>query len=81
MAKLRWERSKGVLCKADSSFTPGSILAKWADMGDYSKADYPSGPANFMELLDEAMKLPKNQPGEHIDFKGKVVLVTGGGGG
>src|SRR6201996_7979784 len=34
IAKLRWERSKGVLCKADSSFPPGSILSKWADMGD-----------------------------------------------
>jgi multifunctional beta-oxidation protein len=81
MAKLRWERSKGVLCKADSTFTPGSILAKWKDMEDYSKPEHPSGPANFMELLDQALKIPSNPPSEHIDFKGKVVLVTGGGAG
>jgi multifunctional beta-oxidation protein len=81
MAKLRWERSKGVLCKADSSFTPGSIIEKWADIEDFSNPDHPSGPANFMELLDQAMKLPKNSPGEHLDFTGKVVLVTGGGAG
>jgi multifunctional beta-oxidation protein len=81
MAKLRWERSKGVLCKADASFTPGSIIEKWADMEDYSNPEYPSGPANMMELLEEAMKLPKNPPGEHLDFNGKVVLVTGGGAG
>jgi multifunctional beta-oxidation protein len=81
MAKLRWERSKGVLCKADDSFTPGSILEKWKDMEDYSQPEHPSGPANFMELLDEAMKLPKNPSGEYIDLKGKVALVTGGGAG
>lgn len=81
IAKLRWERSKGALCKADSSFTPGSILAKWNDINDFSKPQYASGPANFMELLEEAMKLPSNPPGKDLDFKGKVVLVTGGGAG
>ncbi len=81
VAKLRWERSSGALCKADSSFTPGSILAKWADVNDFSKPEYPSGPANFLELLEKANRLPRNQPGESIDFKGKVVLVTGGGAG
>ena len=29
MAKFRWERAKGALLKADSSYTPGAILAKW----------------------------------------------------
>jgi multifunctional beta-oxidation protein len=81
MAKLRWQRSKGALCKADASFTPGSIIAKWNDMEDFSDPEYPSGPANFIELLEEAMKLPKNPPGEHVDFKGRVALVTGGGAG
>jgi len=81
VAKLRWERSKGALCKADSSFTPGSILAKWADVNDFSQPEYPSGPANFMELLERANQVPRNPAGEPISFKGKVVLVTGGGAG
>lgn len=81
MAKLRWERSKGALLKADSSFTPGSVLAKWADVNDFSKPEYPSGPANFMELLTESMEMKSNPTGENIDLKGKVVLVTGGGAG
>ncbi|QDS69809.1 bifunctional hydroxyacyl-CoA dehydrogenase/enoyl-CoA hydratase fox2 [Venturia effusa] len=81
MAKLRWERSKGALLKADSTFTPGSILAKWADVNDFSKPEYPSGPANFMELLTESMEMKSNPTGETLNFKGKVVLVTGGGAG
>jgi multifunctional beta-oxidation protein len=81
MAKLRWERAKGALCKADNSFTPGSILKKWSDLNDFSQPSYPSGPANFMELLEESMKMSGNPSAEQVDFKGKVALVTGAGGG
>jgi multifunctional beta-oxidation protein len=81
IAKLRWERSKGALCKADASYTPGSIVEKWKDVTDFSKPDHPSGPANMLELLEEAKKLPKNAPGPNINLYGKVVLVTGGGAG
>ncbi|KAF2395755.1 NAD(P)-binding protein [Trichodelitschia bisporula] len=81
IAKLRWERAKGALLKADDSFTPTSILQKWSDVNDFSKPEYPSGPANFMELLEGSIKLPRNAPSEPLDFKGKVVLVTGAGGG
>jgi multifunctional beta-oxidation protein len=81
MAKLRWERSKGALLKADSSFTPESILKKWDDLNDFSKPEYPSGPANFMELLETSMQMSSNPVGEPLNFKGKVALVTGAGGG
>jgi multifunctional beta-oxidation protein len=81
MAKFRWQRAKGALLKADDSFTPTSILQKWGDVNDFSQPSYPSGPANFMELLEGAMKLPRNPQSEPLDFKGKVVLVTGGGAG
>jgi multifunctional beta-oxidation protein len=81
VAKIRWERSKGALYRADSSLTPGAVLNKWHEVNDFSQPEYPTGPANFMELLEEAQKLPPNKPGEKLDFKGKVVLITGAGAG
>jgi multifunctional beta-oxidation protein len=81
MAKLRWERAKGALLKTDWTLTPGAILKKWDNVNDFSKPSYPQGAANFMELLEEAQKLRGNEAGEPIDFKGKVVLVTGAGAG
>jgi len=81
MAKLRWERSKGALLKADESFTPTSLLTKWSDVEDFSEPQYPTGPNNFLELLEQAQALPPNPPAEPLDFKGKVALVTGGGAG
>ena len=81
IAKFRWERAKGGLLKADQSLTPGAILKKWNDIEDFSQPSYPTGPANFMDLLEEAQKLDSNPPGEKIDFTGKVVLITGAGGG
>ncbi|KAH9222109.1 multifunctional beta-oxidation protein-like protein [Leptodontidium sp. 2 PMI_412] len=82
IAKLRWERSSGLLLKADDSYTPGAILKKWDQVGDFSKgAEYPTGVADFMGLLEKSMKMSPNDKGETLDFKGKVALVTGGGAG
>jgi len=80
-AKLRWERAKGALMRPDETYTPGAIIKRWNDVNDFSKPDYPQGPANFMELTEAALKLPANPPAEKLDFSGKVVLVTGGGAG
>jgi len=81
VGKLRWERAKGALLKTDSSLTPGAVLKKWSFVQDFSQPSYPQGPANFMELLQEAQKLGPNDPGEELSFKGKVALITGGGAG
>ncbi|KAL4954292.1 hypothetical protein BDW69DRAFT_163475 [Aspergillus filifer] len=81
VAKIRWERSKGALLKTDASLTPGAIARKWNDVTDFSKPDYPNGPADFMGLLEDGLKLPSAPKGEEPDFKGKVALVTGGGNG
>ncbi|KAK5660450.1 hypothetical protein OQA88_12995 [Cercophora sp. LCS_1] len=81
IAKLRWERSSGQLLKADESYTPSAVLKKWDQVVDFSKPQYPSGPNDFLTLLEESVKLPSNEQGEKIDFTGRVALVTGGGAG
>lgn len=81
MAKIRWERSKGALLKTDETLTPSAILKKWNDVEDFSKPSYPTGPANFVELLENAQGMGPNEQGPEISFKDKVVLVTGAGAG
>ncbi|KAK1818097.1 bifunctional hydroxyacyl-CoA dehydrogenase/enoyl-CoA hydratase fox2 [Friedmanniomyces endolithicus] len=81
MAKLRWERAKGALLRADDSFTPAALLKKWDGVSDFSEPEYPTGVADFMGLLEQAQKLPPNPPADNIQFNGKVALITGGGAG
>jgi multifunctional beta-oxidation protein len=81
VAKLRWERSSGLLLKADDSYTPGAILDRWDEINNFKKPEYPSGPADFMSLLEGSMHLKPSPKGQTLDFKGKVALVTGGGAG
>ncbi|KAK4226192.1 hypothetical protein QBC38DRAFT_456509 [Podospora fimiseda] len=81
IAKLRWERSNGLLLKADDSYTPSAILKKWEKVTDFSNPQYPSGPNDFLTLLEESQKLGPSEQGEKVDFNGRVALVTGGGAG
>ncbi|KAK8128370.1 bifunctional hydroxyacyl-CoA dehydrogenase/enoyl-CoA hydratase FOX2 [Apiospora sp. TS-2023a] len=81
IAKFRWERSSGLLLKADDSYTPGAVLKQWNKVTDFSDPQYPSGPNDFMSLLEDSMKMGPNDKGEPLDFKGRVALVTGGGAG
>ena len=82
VAKMRWERSSGLLLKADDSYTPSAILKNWDQVVDFSKdAQYPTGPNDFLGLLERSMKMGASQQGDKIDFTGKVALVTGGGAG
>lgn len=81
IAKLRWERSRGLLLKPDDSYTAGAILKNWDQVTDFSNPEYPNGVADFMGLLEKSSKLPINDSGLNINLKGKVVLVTGGGAG
>lgn len=81
IAKMRWERSSGQLLKCDDSYTPGAVLKKWNQVTDFSNPQYPSGPNDFLVLLDESMKMGPNDRGEKLNFSGRVALVTGGGAG
>jgi len=81
IAKLRWERSSGQLLKCDASYTPSAVLKKWNQITDFSNPQYPSGPNDFVTLLEDSVKLGANEQGEKVDFTGRVALVTGGGAG
>jgi multifunctional beta-oxidation protein len=82
MAKLRWERAKGLILKPDDTYTPGAILQKWSKISDFSEPEHPNGIADMMGKLKEAMALGSNDTNvETLDFTGKVALVTGGGAG
>ncbi|KAI8956255.1 hypothetical protein F4801DRAFT_7998 [Xylaria longipes] len=81
IAKFRWERSSGLLLKADDSYTPSAIIKQWGKVSDFSNPQYPSGVNDFVALLEESMKLGPSPQGEKIDFTGRVALVTGGGAG
>lgn len=81
IAKLRWERSSGALLKADDSYTPGALLAKWDDVNNFKEPEHPTGPADFLSLLEKSMTLSSAPKAEALDFNGKVVLITGAGAG
>jgi len=81
VAKLRWERSTGLLLKADDSYTPGALLKKWDEISNFKNPDHPTGPGDFLGLLDKSMKMGPSDKGEPLDFTGRVAVVTGGGAG
>ncbi|KAH8700872.1 putative peroxisomal multifunctional beta-oxidation protein AoFox2 [Talaromyces proteolyticus] len=75
--KLRWERTKGALLKPDSTLTPEAILNRWKDVINFTNPDYPNGSVDLQSTLERTQKLMPSVGGDRIEFKGKVVLVTG----
>ncbi|KAF2424511.1 NAD(P)-binding protein [Tothia fuscella] len=81
-SKIRWQRSDGLLLRADETLTPDVVLCEFAKIGDFnSKGARSDGVGNMMELLEKGSKLPKNNIEKSLDFNGRVALVTGGGDG
>jgi multifunctional beta-oxidation protein len=82
IGKLRRERSKGAVFKADSTFTPGAVAAKWNQIVDFSGASHPSSimDTDWMSLLEQAKALSSN-PSKNLRYDGKVAVITGAGGG
>lgn len=83
VAKLRWERSEGAVFKADETFDPSAVAAKWGEITDFTKVEYPSSitDTDFLGLLERAKAAPPNPKGEPLRFDGQVAIVTGAGGG
>jgi multifunctional beta-oxidation protein len=79
-SKIRWQRSEGLQLRPDETLTPDALLKHWSKIADFSKnSEAATNVANSMDQLQRGLELPKNTPGESLDFSGKVVLVTGGG--
>ena len=78
-SKIRWERSKGFLAKADENFSAELLLKNWDKITDFTNADHPTGSAPITELLEKASSISSEAVDSSISMKGRVALVTGGG--
>ena len=81
IAKLRWERARGLLLHPKLSLTPEAIMKDWLAVNDFSIPTHPDGPANFKKVFEEAQSLKGITTPKSIRFDRKVALVTGAGGG
>lgn len=81
VSKIRWERSQGVLLRADASLTPGAVLSQWHRISDFSNAEHPTGPVDYLKLLKVSGTLKPLENPPEVNFNGRVVLITGAGAG
>ncbi|KAJ4185101.1 hypothetical protein NW755_008544 [Fusarium falciforme] len=81
VAKLRWQRSGGLLLRADDSLGPEAVIKGWSRVVDFERPEYPSGPNKFLDLLNDGLKLPVKKYPASIPFKDRAVLITGAGSG
>jgi multifunctional beta-oxidation protein len=83
MAKLRWERSKGVLLNPNANYTAALIKQKLPQVMDFTNPDHPKAgnEANFQKKMEESVKLPPNPAIPDLSFAGRVAVITGAGNG
>jgi multifunctional beta-oxidation protein len=81
LQKVRWQRALGAFMNPDLGMRPGSILSEWSAVNDFSKATYPDKSNDFEAVLLVTRKIGQPPQGPSIRFDGKVVLITGAGGG
>ena len=80
-SKIRWERSQGWVGNPET-LSADLVLKNWAKVTDWANAEHTQRSAAVVDLLEKAKTLPKETASASgTSFKGRVVLVTGGGAG
>lgn len=74
VAKLRWERSLGSVFRADETFDPSAVAARWDEITNFDKVEYPASitDTDFLGLLERAKASGPNPKGEPLRFDGQV---------
>lgn len=78
-SKIRWERSRGFIARPDENLTAELVLRHHSEIMDFTNAEHPTEVADSMALLEKAMAQPRSIAGDQLNFRGRVVLVTGAG--
>ncbi|KAJ2747295.1 hypothetical protein GGI20_000630 [Coemansia sp. BCRC 34301] len=88
----RWEATEGVVFKADHTFTPAAVKARFDEIGNFGRRPglyYPTSikDTDWLAKLELAKELlstttpSANSNGPELRFDGKVAIVSGAGNG
>ncbi|KAJ1959885.1 hypothetical protein GGI12_004103, partial [Dipsacomyces acuminosporus] len=80
----RWQATEGVVFKADESFTPAAVKARFEEIDNFDgPVYYPTSmkDSDWLGKLAQAKELSTNAKGEELRFDGKVAVVSGAGNG
>ncbi|KAJ2734163.1 hypothetical protein IW152_002502 [Coemansia sp. BCRC 34962] len=81
----RWEATEGVVFKADDSFTPAAVKARFDEIDSFDRKGlfYPTSmkDTDWLGKLELAKGLSTNVKGAELRFDGKVAVVSGAGNG
>ena len=79
VAQVRWQRSKGhVFPLTQSAQTPEAIAAKWATIGDFQDAEYPTDPQGAFPVILENLDKAKAEVEKEEAERKAAAAVPGG---